>query len=134
MRPGTTGATPQLCEHMLQMVKDRGYRRDPATGHWLVKTCLAPTREYFRDTCLKLVPVDSPECFACHGREFGPVTDHTIELETCHYRCTRCKRVTPGCDTQSCGHCGATVLTLLPPVINVDAYGWMLAKPPGSTA
>lgn len=120
-----------LCVHMQQMVSERGYRMDPSTGLWLVKTCLAPTKEMLRDTCLKLVPIDGPKCFSCHGTVFGPVTNHFIELMTCHRRCTRCKYVTAGCDVTVCGHCGANKLTLLPPVINVDAYGWNLVPSSG---
>jgi hypothetical protein len=119
-----------LCEHLQKMVDDRGYRRDPATGLWLVKTCLGKTGDVLRDTCFKLVPIDAPECFSCRSREFGEVIHHRIDLNTCHYRCQRCKRVTKGCHVNRCGNCNANQgLTLLPPAINVDIYGWNVVNP-----
>lgn len=123
-----TFPVPELCTHLQQLVNDRGYRFDQTVGHWLVKTCLHPTNKVLRDTCSKLVPVDSLECFSCRGTSFGPVTDHFIELTSCHYRCQRCKMVTPGCGVTKCADCGAKNVTLLPVAINVDVYGWRLAR------
>lgn len=123
---------PALCIHMEQLAKERNYEWDPVLGEWLAKTCLNPMEntitDKLRGICGKLVPISSPECFSCHGTEFGPVTHHTIRLDTCHWRCTICKRVTPGCDVKACGYCGKEV-TLLPPVVNVDLYGWNLVLP-----
>lgn len=119
-----------LCEHLAALVHERGYRRDPETGLWLVKTCLGKTGNVLRDTCFKLVPVDAPECFSCHSHDFGEVVHHRIDLMTCHYRCRRCKWVTKGCVVTRCGNCDAEKhLTLLPPVINVDIYGWNCVNP-----
>jgi len=116
---------------MQLLVEERGYQRSALTGLWLVKTCLQPTNNVIRDTCSKLVPERSGFCFSCHGTTFGPVTAHSIELTSCHYRCKNCKRVTPGCTVNICGYCQAdfSQLTLLPVVINVDAYGWNLVQP-----
>lgn len=122
--------TEEMCEHMIAMVKERGYVRDPETGHYLLKMCLAPTREVFRDICGKLLPISAEGCRTCNGnREFGPPPENVKELNSCHYRCPRCKCVTKGCDTKACANCGAINLTLLPPVINVDAYGFNVANP-----
>lgn len=125
-----TASPNGLCEHMLAMIKERGYVRSSESGRWMVKMCLAPKREMFRDVCGKLVPISAESCRTCPGNQrFGPPPENVLELSSCHYRCPRCKQVTKGCDTKRCAHCGATVLTLLPPVINVDAYGFTIANP-----
>lgn len=122
------GEPESMCEHMKKMVRDRGYVRDPQNGHWLVKMCIVPKREMFRDVCGKIVPMNG-HCLTCTEQRYGDAPEHLVELSVCHYRCPRCKWVTKGCGTKTCGHCGATVLTLLPPVINVDAYGFNVVNP-----
>lgn len=123
----------QLCEHMTRLVEERDYQRDPKTGLWLVKACQGPnprrSRRLWSEICGRIVPISAAKCFACGSDQFGPVVDHTITLNICHHRCTTCMRVTRGCDVTACGYCGSKKIRLLPPVINVDVYGWVLTNP-----
>ena len=124
------------CEHMSALIAKLGYQRDPRTGKLLFHTCLSVSNErrdgHLRDICGKTSPLHVNTCYVCQGNAFGPPPnpEAVIELPTCCYRCKTCKWVTQQCHATSCLYCGRKEITLLPPVMNRDIYGFKIYTPP----
>lgn len=106
----------QSCPHMISLAEHRGVKRHPTTGQYWVKECA-------RKSCRQLILVDQNRCCYCGGTEFKDM-DHRIKIEVgvCTYLCKEedCKKMTQGCDTKQCAHCGSTNIVLLPPRLTVS--------------
>lgn len=124
--PSTASA---MCEHMAAIINKRGYERDHEQGLLKVKTCLGPSKHVLMEHCGHTSPASAASCYSCGGTTFNQEPTRIIEIATCHFRCKKCKKVTRGCDVRACMDCGANNLTLLPPAINPDIYGFRVVNP-----